>query len=121
MASRETSLQFIAEPAALRSRDVGREKKILIRWEQGLGDTIQFSRYLACLADAGAQVFFAPQEPLPGLMQSLRGDVTILETDGPALNFDLSSLLMSLPFVIGTEEETIPRVVPYLEAQPSRG
>ena len=97
-----------------------RGKKIFIRWEQGLGDTIQFSRYLSCLADAGAQVFFAPQKPLRGLMQSLRGDITILESDDPDLNFDFGSLLMSLPFVLGTTEEKIPRVVPYLGVEESR-
>ena len=46
-------------------------KTILIHWEQGFGDTIQFSRYLRLLADAGARVLFAPQRPLKRLMETL--------------------------------------------------
>ena len=48
-------------------------KTILIHSEQGLGDTIQFCRYVPLVAARGAQVIFEVQKPLQSLMASLGG------------------------------------------------
>ena len=39
-------------------------KKILVWYEQGMGDTIQFSRYIQSLIILGANVTFEVQKPL---------------------------------------------------------
>jgi hypothetical protein len=39
--------------------------KIVVWEEGGLGDLIQFSRYLLCLAGAGAEVTFLCRRPMP--------------------------------------------------------
>src|SRR3974390_3503564 len=48
-------------------------KTILVRSEQGMGDTIQFCRYAAVLASLGATVILEVQEPLRALLGSGSG------------------------------------------------
>ena len=45
------------------------EKKILVISEQGLGDTLQFMRYVPYLRDQGRDVYFCTQEKLHSLIQ----------------------------------------------------
>ena len=89
-------------------------KTILVHWEQGFGDTIQFSRYVKLLADAGAKVLFAPQQPLRTLMETLDARVQIVDIDAPLPAFDFHCPLVSLPLAFGTELRTIPRAQAYL-------
>jgi tetratricopeptide (TPR) repeat protein len=89
-------------------------KTILVHWEQGFGDTIQFSRYLKLLANADARVLFAPQRPLKRLMETLDPRVQIVDLDEPLPAFDFHCALMSLPLAFGTEPWTIPRAQGYL-------
>jgi len=95
-------------------------RRILLHAEQGLGDTIQFSRYLSMVAARGGRVLLQVQEPLARLMQSLyavrSGDaeVALLGEKPPA--FDLECPLMSLPAVFGTTVDTVPWRGPYLAA-----
>ena len=94
-------------------------KRLLVYWEQGLGDTIQFCRYAALAAAEGAEVAIAVQRPLVTLMRSLPG-VRVLDAGEPAPSFDLHCPLLSLPIGFGTTMETIPAAVPYLAADPAR-
>ena len=95
-------------------------KSILIHAEQGLGDTIQFCRYLTLLAQAGARVLFAPQPQLKALMRSLPDDISLVDADDSSLEIDFHSPLLSLPQGFNTTPETIPNTVPYLAAQSER-
>ena len=91
-------------------------KTLLVLSEQGLGDAIQFSRYLPLLADRGVRVIFEVHEPLRRLMGTLRG-VTEVVARGKALPpFDAYALLLSLPLAFGTTLDTIPGNTPYLAA-----
>ena len=94
-------------------------KTILVHWEQGFGDTIQFSRYVTLLADAGARVLFAPQRPLQRLMHTLDPRVQIVDIDGPLPAFDFHCPLMSLPLALATEAR-IPRAEGYLQVDPEK-
>ena len=89
-------------------------KRVLIHWEQGLGDTIQFCRYIPLLAQAGAKVLFAPQKPLRHLMRSLSPSIEIVDENAPTLNFDLHCPLLSLPLAFNTDRASIPNKTPYL-------
>ena len=91
-------------------------KTILVHWEQGFGDTIQFSRYVKLLADAGARVLFAPQRPLMRLMETLDPRVQIVDIEEPLPAFDFHCPLMSLPLAFGTEPRTMPDGARYLHA-----
>ncbi len=95
-------------------------KKVLIHWEQGLGDTIQFCRYTHLLAERGAQILFAPQKPLRGLMRSLGETIQIVDETDEALQFDYHVRLLDLPQILGTDLASIPAQVPYLKADPAR-
>ena len=89
--------------------------------EQGLGDTVQFCRYLPLLEARGAKVVFEVQPALKDLLQhSLRTTAQIVAVDEPLPPFDLATPLLSLPWVLGTELDTIPAEVPYLAADPTK-
>ena len=90
-------------------------KTILIYGEQGLGDTIQFARFVPQVAAMGGRVVLAVQRPLVELMRQL--PATIIAVDEPLPAFDTHISLLSLPRVLGATLETIPAVVPYLSGQ----
>ena len=89
-------------------------KTILVHWEQGLGDTLQFCRYVCLLEQAGAKVLFAPQKSLRRLMRSLSPTVEIVDEADPALAFDVHCPLLSLPLAFKTDLASIPGKTPYL-------
>jgi tetratricopeptide (TPR) repeat protein len=91
------------------------QKTLLIHAEQGLGDTMQFIRYLPAVV---ARVPNTVVEVQPGLIPLLRqsGYPNLIAQGAPLPPFDLQLPLASLPRVMGTALETIPRDVPYLRA-----
>ena len=91
-------------------------KRLLVHNEQGLGDSIQFSRFVTSAAQAGAQVIYEVEEPLYGLMQSLSGVHTLVRQREPLPAFDYFCPVMSLPVALGTRLDNIPAPVPYLQA-----
>ena len=93
-------------------------KRILVQCEQGLGDTIQFCRYLPLLADLGAEVIFEAYAPLVGLMQSLAGVARVIPHNTPYDAVDYRVLLMSLPMVFDSTVTSIPVYERYLSAPP---
>jgi hypothetical protein len=95
-------------------------KTILIHAEQGLGDTIQFCRYVMMVKRLGARVIFEVQPPLMALLADLEG-VDELMPRGQALpDFDYHCPLLSLPLAFKTDLDCIPASIPYLTADPSR-
>lgn len=90
---------------------------ILIHSEQGLGDTIQFCRYLPLVAATGAHVVFEVQPPLLRLLHGIGGAAVIARGD-TLPDFDWQCPLMSLPHAFGTRLDTIPADIPYLRAAP---
>lgn len=92
------------------------ERTIFVYSEQGLGDTIQFCRYIRILESSGAKVIFEPQPVLSELMSSLGCAAKIVSPSKVDYNFDFHIPLMSLPYVFGTTLETVPRFDKYLEA-----
>lgn len=91
-------------------------RTILLYAEQGLGDTIQFVRYVPLVAAQCAKVILACQPELRDLLGDLAG-VWQIVTNGEAVPpFDLQSPLMSLPAAFGTQLDSIPNQVPYLSA-----
>lgn len=90
-------------------------KNILLWTEQGLGDSIQFVRYVPLLNQAGARVFVLVPETLKRLFSSISGIEKVLdEGDNVDLNYHCSFL--SLPYAFRTQFTSIPSQTPYLEA-----
>ena len=91
-----------------------RGKTVLVHFEHGFGDTIQYCRYLELLHQAGAKILFHSQEQLKSLVKSLGAPITFVDLDDPSLAYDYQIPLMSLPLVLKTTVETIPSKTPYL-------
>jgi len=107
------------QPPWLGDREIA-GKTILVHWEQGLGDTIQFCRYVKLLEREGARVLFAPQPSLRALMKGLDTTAELVDVESASLKFDLHCPLMSLPLAFGARLETIPSYSSYLSADPDR-
>ncbi len=91
-------------------------KRILVLSEQGLGDTIQFARYLPMLAAQGAILTAVVQAPILKLMRSLPAPVDWHDAPLKGGAFDYHVPLLSLPRIFGTRVDTVPADVPYLTA-----
>lgn len=92
-------------------------KKILVHLEQGLGDCIQFSRYLLLLIEKGATVLFAPHSQLKKILSTINRNIIIVDPDDPGLIFDYHCPLLSLPLAFKTEINSIPSLIPYISAE----
>lgn len=84
-------------------------KRILIHAEQGLGDTLQFCRYVKMVKEAGAtEVLLEVQSPLLGIMSGLEGADQIFARGTKLPAFDLSCPLLSLPGIFATSLQNVP-------------
>jgi tetratricopeptide (TPR) repeat protein len=95
-------------------------KTLLIYAEQGLGDALQFARYLTLLADAGARCVVHCRDPLRPLLATVRGVAEVFSGSEALPPYDAQLALLSLPRVLGTTLDTIPARVPYVAAPPER-
>ena len=91
-------------------------KTILIYSEQGLGDSIQFCRYIKFFEEMECQVLLEIEKPLISLMQSLLPRECIFEKGSSLPKFDFHCPLMSLPHAFGTTLNNIPFSGAYFSA-----
>jgi tetratricopeptide (TPR) repeat protein len=91
-------------------------KTIAVYAEQGLGDVIQFLRYLPLLQRDGANVVAVVQPPLLPLVQRLEG--VVCYTPDRTLQADWHVALMELPQHYATTLDKLPAAVPYLGVAP---
>lgn len=94
-------------------------KTLLLHAEQGYGDTIQYCRYAPLAAARGARVVLEVQGPLVPALARLEGVAQLMAAGDTLPPFDRHCPLMSLPLAFRTEQDTVPRTVPYLHAAPS--
>jgi len=93
-------------------------RTVLVYAEQGLGDTLQFCRFVPGLAQGG-RVILEVQPPLVRLLEQLPGIQVVAAGDKPPPH-DLWCPLMSLPRALGMAAlDDIPATVPYLRAAPT--
>ena len=89
-------------------------KTILLYTEQGLGDTIQFGRYVPLFAHLDCKVILEIQAPLLPLFQEVPGIHQLVNRGNTLPVFDYQCPLMSLPLAFGTTLETIPPIQPII-------
>jgi Flp pilus assembly protein TadD len=95
-------------------------RTILLRAEQGFGDTLQFIRYVPLVAARCGRVVVECQAELVTLLRGMPG-IGQLVAHGDALPaFDVYCPLLSLPLLFGTGLSNIPGTVPYLSADAAR-
>jgi hypothetical protein len=88
-------------------------RTIVVHAEQGMGDTIQFARYIPLLAECGARVVFGVPPSLTALFSGFPGTAAVTSVVEAVALADFHVPLMSLPHRFGTELHSIPRA-PYL-------
>lgn len=89
-------------------------RTLLVHAEQGLGDTLQFSRYLGMAAERGGRVIVECQTALIQLLQRSWPQCVFVAKGSPLPAYDCYCPLLSLPLMFQTTQETIPAGVPYL-------
>jgi tetratricopeptide (TPR) repeat protein len=96
-------------------------RTLLVESEQGLGDILQFVRYVELLRTRGERVLFRCPEPLQPLLReySIIGDC-LIRSEEALPHFDFFVPLLSLPRIFGTTVETVPANVPYLQVPTNR-
>ena len=93
-------------------------KTLLVVAEQGLGDSLQFCRYVPMLAALGARVVVEVPRPLARLLSGLTGDPVVITEGERRPAFDAWTPMLSLPLAFRTTLAAIPAEVPYLRADP---
>ncbi|OIR03598.1 photosystem I assembly protein Ycf3 [mine drainage metagenome] len=94
---------------------------ILLHAEQGLGDSIQFARYVPLVARRARAVHLCVQAPLKDLFAGSFPDVDgIHGLDEPPSGCDLRCPLLDLPGIFGTEPHTVPSRGAYLSVDEHR-
>ncbi|MCP3954986.1 MAG: tetratricopeptide repeat protein [Desulfobacterales bacterium] len=95
-------------------------KTILVWAEQGLGDTINFARYLSSLQEKGGLVAAAVQPPLRRLLTFSFPGVRIVDLKKKdSLAYDYQVPFLSLPYYCSSRLEDLPAKVPYLRVPDS--
>ena len=92
-------------------------RSILVFAEQGIGDLIQFARFLPLLARRGAKVTFSAPAKLIRLLRPLGNQIELVGSLKAGETYDFQCALMSLPLWFGTDLNSIPDKVPYLKPE----
>jgi hypothetical protein len=94
-------------------------KRVLLHWEQGLGDSIQFIRYARELNNRGAgAVIFEGQAVLEHVLARTPGLDEFVPKGGKLPAFDVHAPLLSLPGECHTTADNVPCEVPYVLPDP---
>ncbi len=93
-------------------------KTLLLHAEQGLGDTLQFVRFIPAIAAQRARVVLVVQPELVRLLQGFPGVTSLLAVGDPLPVFDVFCPLLGLPRALALTVRTIPAPIPYISADP---
>jgi Glycosyltransferase family 9 (heptosyltransferase) len=108
--------QYIWDGTPFDARDV------LVRCYHGLGDTIQFARYLPWLRARARRVALWVQAPLIPLVGTIDPAIELVPLhDGePGVSCDVDLEVMELPYAFRTTLDTLPHAVPYIHVPRAR-
>jgi tetratricopeptide (TPR) repeat protein len=90
-------------------------KSVLVYYEQGFGDNIQFVRYVKLLRGQGANVLLVTKKPTYELFKYNFPDVEVIDSDSILPGYHFHVALMDLPKCFKTTIDTIPYPTPYLD------
>jgi hypothetical protein len=91
-------------------------RTILVIPEQGLGDAIQFARFVPLVVEMGGKVVLQVRRELRLLFESLASVDSLVLHGDPLPAADVYSPMLSLPMAFNTSIESLPAEVPYLSA-----
>jgi tetratricopeptide (TPR) repeat protein len=107
------------EIASLKKLDDAKSSAVLVWWEQGYGDVLQFSRYVPLLAERAGQVTFVVPVALETLLRRSLPSVKVISSEEPIGGIDFQVPLMSLPRLFLSELSNIPFTGRYLKTRQS--
>jgi len=96
-------------------------KSILVYSEQGIGDSIQFARYIPMVKEQGGHVIVECQQSLCRLLRNGDGIDEIIEMTSHGkshIQFDTQIPLLSLPGIFDVSVDTIPQNPSYIIPDP---
>jgi hypothetical protein len=108
-----------AQPLWTGSQDL-RGKRLFCYIEQGLGDAIQFYRFIGLAQARGATVTLSVYHSLIRLFRNAAPRCDLIGSDEIPSEFDYHIPLMSLPLAFGITVNNIPAPRRYLAAEPAR-
>jgi tetratricopeptide (TPR) repeat protein len=111
----EEAVRDLGAPLWLGGEDL-KGRTILLHGEQGLGDTLQFCRYVTKVAALGATVVLEAQGGLERLLSRLEGVDRIVSRGRAAPPYDFHTPLASLPLALNAGPDG--DLGPYLSADP---
>lgn len=94
-----------------------RKRRLLVHCEQGMGDVLQFARYLPLVKKMGGTLILEAHSLLVSLLEPLACVDEIYAFDSskpPQVEHDLHIPLLSLPAIFKTQTDSIPDSIPYL-------
>jgi Flp pilus assembly protein TadD len=91
-------------------------RTLYIYAEQGLGDTLQFARFLPLVAQRGARILFECRAELMRLLANFPGVAELRPEGAPLPQADFHLPMMSLPHRLGVTLANLPAQVPYVAA-----
>jgi hypothetical protein len=96
-------------------------RRVLVRCYHGLGDTIQYARFLPQLARLAREVVVWAQPALLGLLRTLPAKLELLPLhDGtPETDYDVDLEIMELAHVLRVTLASLPNRVPYFAVPPA--
>ena len=97
-----------------------RGKRVLLRSEQGFGDSIMFARFVPAIAEIASEVIVETQSELERLFAVLPAKIIVHRRDSVP-PFDVQTSLMSLPLLLGTTPETVPPPIRFASARRDLG
>jgi hypothetical protein len=95
-------------------------RHLLLMAEQGIGDVLQFARYLPLLQQRDIAVTLEVPPTLHPLFSGIVGHCPVVTPEDPVPDCDLACPLMSLPLLFRTGLATIPRVMTALHVPAER-
>jgi hypothetical protein len=95
-------------------------ERVLIRCYHGLGDTIQFARFVRLLKPAATHVTVLGQAQLLPLLRTVEGIDAVLQLEDCAYvtQGEVEIEVMELPHALRTTLSTLPAEVPYIHVNP---
>jgi ADP-heptose:LPS heptosyltransferase len=96
-----------------------RDRRVLVRCEHGLGDTIMFARYFPLLAQSAREVIVQTQPQLLALFMEMPGVTRLLNawTADPDPPHEVVIECMELAYAFRSTPATLPARVPYLKVE----
>ncbi len=87
--------------------------------EYGMGDAIQFVRFVPQIARRGARVIVGCWPALRRVMKSIEGVNQVSGPDEPLPAYDAYARMMSLARLVGARLESVAEAVPYVRVEPT--